>query len=141
MKKFFILMLVFLFQIKSSANSEAQIIHQFKKNESIWFLAKLYYGDSNRYQKIIKNNSSLDLKNIKLNQLIKIKNPKFNPETKDFSARYQTLMNQKLSSITGISETKTATQYLNENILKKYKDQRLQNKSLKKSAEDELNSL
>lgn len=65
-------------------------LHTMTKDETLWFLATVYYGNGSQYKKILSANH---LTNVEVDPgtVLNIPNPKFKPSMLNFTARYKKL--------------------------------------------------
>lgn len=93
------LFLLLVSSLLSSVTMAATFEHPLKQDESLWFLAKLYFGNGKLFEKILRDNELQSVADLKKNQILKIINPKFPPGSPDFKERYENLYNQRELSL------------------------------------------
>lgn len=69
--------------------------HQLKKEETLWFLAQVYYGNGNEYSKILSASGISSLDKVKKGALLTIPQPKYSPSDSNFKQRYAAVMKKR----------------------------------------------
>ena len=61
------------------AHGKRPVVHQFTGDETVWFLSKVYYGNSKKFERILLANALTDPHKIPNNTWLLIPSPKFSP--------------------------------------------------------------
>jgi hypothetical protein len=64
------------------AHKPRPVVHKFTGDETVWFLSKIYYGNSHKFDQILLTNGLSDPSKIKEGQWLIIHEPKYNPNKK-----------------------------------------------------------
>ncbi len=89
MKTLRIILMVGIF-VGFSAQAAQDVEHVLKKGETVWFLAQLYYGKGEHFEKILKA-SQVELAAVHVGQMLKIPDATYSPQSSDFEKRFQNL--------------------------------------------------
>ncbi len=64
------------------------VYHEFKKNETAWFMAQIYFGTGSRYTEILAANDLSSPNQLVVGKKYLIKDPKFSPDSSGFQERF-----------------------------------------------------
>lgn len=98
----------------ASANDVKMIKHKVQSHETAWFLAQVFLGHGNHYKDLLAMNDMKSPDELKYGKEIIVMKPKYYPAQKDFSARYDRLLqerSEKLYSHKKTEPVKSAYQY------------------------------
>lgn len=93
--------------------SKEDSVHEFKKDETLWFISHVYYGTGKNYPRLMEANGLANPEAVKIGQNLKVPGPtKYSPEKdKDqFMERYEMLFKEraeKLAAMKMDSDTHT----------------------------------
>lgn len=94
-----------LTMLSASALSEGHLAehssnqHTFKSDETLWFLAQLYYGDGFRYREIIAANHLKNENDVRPGQVLEIPNVVHSSNDMGWQARYMELYGQRSQAL------------------------------------------
>lgn len=89
---------------KSSTSSEET--HTVGKDETVWFLATVYYGKGQEFEKILAANKMRKSEDLKEGMVIKIPSPKYSKEQSDFEAHYAELWEKRAKALKAKEEAR-----------------------------------
>ncbi len=98
-----ILVCLILSTFSISQAAEKIVTHKITEDETAWFLASLYYGNGNQYQKLLQTNHVNRPEDLKEGMKIQVSNPKYNPEDPQFKERYTKLWQARQKAL-GLTE-------------------------------------
>ena len=99
LKKVFVVSVFFAAAWMGSTAQGATYEHEFQKDESLWFLAKVYFGKSGEYSKILKDNNLKSAGEVKAGQKLKIVDPMHAPGSEAFKARFEKLKTERATQL------------------------------------------
>jgi len=85
----------------SWTSAEKPVTHEFTGDETLWFVAQLYYIKGENYKKIMAANGIQDPHSVKKGTMLVIPDPVHNPHQKDLSARYKMLHEIRTEKLAG----------------------------------------
>lgn len=96
------------------ANDVKMIKHKVQSHETAWFLSQVFLGHGKHYKELLAMNDMKSPDELKYGKEIIVMKPKYDPSQKDFSARYERLLqerSEKLYSHKKTEPVKSAYQY------------------------------
>jgi len=85
----------------SWTSAKKPVTHEFTDDETLWFVAQLYYIKGENYKKIMAANGIKDPNSVKKGTMLVIPDPVHNPHHKDLSARYKMLHEIRTEKLAG----------------------------------------
>jgi hypothetical protein len=91
MKTIMILATILITAMSIFAQAENLVFHEIRDDETLWFLAQVYYGDGNQYHKIADANMVDGKVKFTKGRRLLIPDPVYNPDASDFEKRFVAL--------------------------------------------------
>lgn len=112
--KTFILISALVFSSLGFANDVKMIKHKVQSHETAWFLSQVFLGAGKHYKELLAMNDMTSPDELKYGKEIIVMKPKYHPGQKDFTARYDRLLqerSEKLYSHQKTEPVKSAYQF------------------------------
>jgi hypothetical protein len=114
---------------KIPARHSTDVFHVVKDNETVWFIAEIYYGKGLDFEKILSANNMKSSTELKTGEKIVVPEPRYLPDHTGFKQRYESLAKARERKLA----EKGSTSMTGKEILKQLKLQTTEKKDSAKS--------
>ena len=81
------------------AQAESLVFHEIRNDETLWFLAEVYYGNGKLYPKIADANMLDESSKLFKGRRLLIPEPVFSPDSSDFEQRFAMLQRRRAQKL------------------------------------------